>query len=72
MDKLKNIWKIEHEEKISASVEKLWELITSPSNLELFHPFCKKNKVITWPGAQLDRASAFKADGQRFESFRDH
>ncbi len=50
MDKLKNIWKIEHEEKISTSVEKLWELITSPSNLELFHPFCKSNKVIAWPG----------------------
>ncbi|MFL2619692.1 MAG: hypothetical protein ACJ0O0_00645 [Flavobacteriaceae bacterium] len=50
MDKLKNIWKIEYEEKISASVEKLWELISSPSNLELFHPFCKTNKVITWPG----------------------
>ncbi len=28
----------------------LWKIISAPSNLELFHPFCKKNLVIKWPG----------------------
>ena len=50
LDNLKNIWKIEHEEKVNTSTEELWELITTPSNLELFHPFCKTNRVIAWPG----------------------
>ena len=26
----------------------LWDIISSPSNLELFHPFCNKNPVIEW------------------------
>ena len=28
----------------------LWAIISSPSNLELFHPFCDKNPTINWPG----------------------
>ena len=28
----------------------LWDIISSPSNLELFHPFCAKNPTINWPG----------------------
>ena len=28
--------------------EKIWETISKESNLELFHPFCKKNTVIKW------------------------
>ena len=28
----------------------LWAIISSPSNLELFHPFCAKNPIINWPG----------------------
>ena len=28
----------------------LWTIISSQSNLELFHPFCKSNKIIKWPG----------------------
>ena len=33
---------------ISCDINALWEVISSPSNLELFHPFCKKNKIISW------------------------
>ena len=36
--------------KINASTDDVWELISKPSNLELFHPFCKSNKTIKWPG----------------------
>ena len=28
---------------------KIWQVISAPSNLELFHPFCKSNQVIKWP-----------------------
>jgi hypothetical protein len=35
---------------IKCSVEDLWSIISSPSNLEIFHPFCKKNNVIIWNG----------------------
>ena len=44
------MWKIEYEEKINSSIESLWELISLPSNLELFHPFCRSNKAIKWSG----------------------
>lgn len=37
--------------KINGSIEDVWRLISKPSNLELFHPFCKSNKTIKWPGA---------------------
>ena len=28
----------------------LWEIISKPGNLEQFHPYCKKNEVLKWPG----------------------
>ena len=43
-------WKVSYEEKINSSIDSLWGLISAPSNLELFHPFCKYNKTIKWPG----------------------
>ena len=48
--KIKKMWKAEYEQKINSSKVNLWDLISAPSNLELFHPFCKSNKVIKWPG----------------------
>ena len=42
--------KVYYEEKINSSLDSLWDLISAPSNLELFHPFCKSNKTIKWPG----------------------
>ena len=36
--------------KTTISKSDLWSIISSPSNLELFHPFCDKNPVIKWPG----------------------
>jgi len=43
-------WKVSYEEKINYSIDSLWDLISSPSNLELFHPFCKSNTIKKWPG----------------------
>ena len=50
LKKIKNKWKAQFELKIDATTNQIWELISSPSNLELYHPFCKSNKVIIWPG----------------------
>ena len=33
---------------INCDYLKLWKIISEKSNLELFHPFCKKNNVIKW------------------------
>ena len=35
---------------IKCSLQDLWSIISSQSNLELFHPFCKKNNAIIWNG----------------------
>ena len=29
---------------------KILKLITEPGNLEKYHPFCKKNEILKWPG----------------------
>ena len=43
-------WCITGTLKSSISSSDLWSIISSPSNLELFHPFCSKNPIINWPG----------------------
>ena len=30
--------------------QRVWEVISKQSNLELFHPFCESNPVEKWPG----------------------
>jgi len=30
------------------SVEKIWELISKPGNLNSSHPYCKTNEIISW------------------------
>ena len=37
-----------HKETFDLSVNELWKLISKPSNLELYHPFCKSNTPIEW------------------------
>ena len=39
---------ISSEKSISCDIISLWKVISLPSNLDLFHPFCKKNTVIKW------------------------
>lgn len=43
-------WKISETLNVNINSEDLWTIISSPSNLELFHPFCNKNPIINWPG----------------------
>ena len=49
MKKMKNFnWSVSYNSQIKSDVDTVWQIISSKSNLELFHPFCKKNKVIKW------------------------
>jgi len=43
-------WPVGAEQFIAAPVNKVWEIISAPGNLELCHPFCRKNPVEIWPG----------------------
>ena len=43
-------WPVAFDQPISAPAEKVWDAISMPGNLELCHPFCKKNPVEVWPG----------------------
>lgn len=36
---------------IAAPASDVWSAIAAPGNLEACHPFCAKNPVTTWPGA---------------------
>ena len=39
---------ISSEKSISCDIISLWKVISLPSNLDLFHPFCRKNTIIRW------------------------
>ena len=39
---------------LKKSVEDVWQVISSKNTLELFHPFCSKNKVISWGDVKVD------------------
>jgi len=41
-------WSVCHTTKLSNSKDELWNTISKRSNLELFHPYCKKNPYIKW------------------------
>ena len=44
-------WPIVASRTITAPISKIWEVISSPGMLPLYHPFCEKNPVHEWPGA---------------------
>ena len=43
-------WHVAKSLKFRCSRTELWNIISMPSNLELFHPFCAKNPITNWPG----------------------
>ena len=43
-------WAIAVSRPIHAPVEKVWNVISAPGNLEPCHPFCEMNPVEKWPG----------------------
>jgi len=43
-------WPVAVSRTIAAPESKIWEVISSPGGLPLYHPFCEKNPVFEWPG----------------------
>ena len=39
---------------LKQSLDDVWEVISSKGSLELFHPYCLKNKVISWGHIKSD------------------
>ena len=50
MIEYKNSWSVKLIKRINSNKDEIWDLISSPKNLELYHPFCESNNVIKWPG----------------------
>ncbi len=49
MGKINNYnWGVSSISIINCDIDSVWDIISKRSNLDLFHPFCKKNKVIKW------------------------
>ena len=41
---------VSFEQEIDTSLSRLWVIISKPGHLEQFHPYCKKNEAVKWPG----------------------
>ena len=50
--KYRSQWPVSFEQEIDSSLSRLWEIISKPGHLELFHPYCKKNEALKWPGLE--------------------
>ena len=51
MSQKKYLWSVSATYSLGFNTLELWELISSPNNLEKFHPFCRQNPSIKWEGA---------------------
>jgi hypothetical protein len=45
-------WPVAVSRTIAAPASRIWEVISSPGMLPLYHPFCEKNPVFEWPGPE--------------------
>ena len=43
-------WPITARQRIAVPAAKVWSIISRPGNLEICHPFCARNPVLSWPG----------------------
>ena len=59
-------WPVSAARSIQAPAEKVWQVISTPGNLELCHPFCVANPVDRWPGVD-SRDEVHYASGWVFE-----
>ena len=44
------IYDVSESLQINVNDNELWEIISSPGNLNNCHPYCEKNNVKIWPG----------------------
>lgn len=67
-------WPVAVSRTIAAPTSKIWEVISSPGTLPLYHPFCEKNPVFEWRGADSnDEVHYFNGVvlARRFKSWYD-
>ena len=50
--KYRSQWSVSFEQEIDSSLSRLWEIISKPGHLEKFHPYCKNNEALKWPGIE--------------------
>ncbi len=43
-------WPVGTSRTIATPASRMWEVISSPGLMPLYHPFCKENRVLHWPG----------------------
>ena len=43
-------WSVSVTQDVGACVSEIWELLSKPGHLELFHPFCASNQARMWKG----------------------
>ena len=66
-DKKSNLkWPVSAAQDIAAPKEAVWRVISTPGNLESCHPFCRRNPVQAWDGAQ-SRDEVHYLNGRIFE-----
>jgi uncharacterized protein YndB with AHSA1/START domain len=44
-------WPVRTSRTIAAPPGRVWEVISSPGLMPLYHPFCQENRVLHWPGS---------------------
>ena len=49
-----NEFKVSRKLFLKQSLDDVWEVISSKESLELFHPYCSKNKAISWGDIKVD------------------
>jgi len=59
-------WTVVAEQAIAAPAHEVWHVISKRGNLELCHPFCARNPVQSWPGAD-SRDEVHYLSGQVYE-----
>lgn len=47
---MKQLYSVSCSKKFNCGQDRLIKIIKEPGNLNLYHPFCKKNTPIHWPG----------------------
>ena len=58
--------KVSHKFTFKCSSERLWDLISSPGCLELFHPYCQENKVISWENGKNKKDYIIYLNGLKY------
>lgn len=54
-------WPVAFSQPVAKAAHTVWETISTPGNLELFHPFCEKNPVEVWPGPESRDAVHYRS-----------